>query len=414
MRLVRSRLHAILHALAILVLCAAGCDGGKKPFRGARDEEEPAKTRSDEPLTDEECQQFAAKFVEAVRAGDAEAVNGFIDWPKFMERGTREIDLPDFLRRDLIRRYGTPVGRKGGIGRLIVNSIGNGGSYKHLRTHGTKVEPRVLFRALPAGGVTYHDGLLARGADGRVKFIDLYLYHTGELLSLTAQRLLLPDAIRANPDGLNHLNGLWRELAANESKMVRMTKNINGGRPEDALKAYAELPDLLMHDKNALLMRLVAAKQIGGQTYIDAMEALRTHYPADPCLDILSIDYHVQKGEYTKALEMVSRLETEVGGDPYLHAVRANIHFEAGDLAAARRAANKAIEEEPTLRQPHERLLVIALQEKNFDETLRLLRKLSDEFKLGFPDLTTVPDYADFVKSPRYQEWLKSHPVKKP
>jgi hypothetical protein len=35
------------------------------------------------------------------------------------------------------------------------------------------------------------------------------------------------------------------------------------------------------------------------------------------------------------------------------------------------------------------------------------LRRIKATFEVEFEDLTTIPDYAEFVKSPQYQEWLK-------
>jgi hypothetical protein len=44
--------------------------------------------------------------------------------------------------------------------------------------------------------------------------------------------------------------------------------------------------------------------------------------------------------------------------------------------------------------------------EKNFDESLRLLTVMETKSFLKDPDLTSLPIYAEFVKSPQYQTWL--------
>ncbi len=39
--------------------------------------------------------------------------------------------------------------------------------------------------------------------------------------------------------------------------------------------------------------------------------------------------------------------------------------------------------------------------------TLAWLKRIHETLGMTFMDLTTVPDYARFVKSPQYKEWLK-------
>jgi len=56
--------------------------------------------------------------------------------------------------------------------------------------------------------------------------------------------------------------------------------------------------------------------------------------------------------------------------------------------------------------------VTISLRDKSFDETLSLLEKLEQKFHTKFADLKTVPEYAEFAKSPQYQTWLATHPVK--
>lgn len=73
----------------------------------------------------------------------------------------------------------------------------------------------------------------------------------------------------------------------------------------------------------------------------------------------------------------------------------------------ARKYAQKAIEAEDSLFLPYLVLLQIALVEKNFDEVSRLMTLMEDKSLMEFPDLTTNPPYAEFVKSPQYQAWLR-------
>jgi len=54
------------------------------------------------------------------------------------------------------------------------------------------------------------------------------------------------------------------------------------------------------------------------------------------------------------------------------------------------------------------RLVDVSLHQKDFAETARLLNLLADRFQMQIKDLTTVPSYAEFVRSPEYKDWLES------
>ena len=41
-------------------------------------------------------------------------------------------------------------------------------------------------------------------------------------------------------------------------------------------------------------------------------------------------------------------------------------------------------------------------------ENEQKLRRVAEEFGMEFDDLTQVPEYAEYVKSPQYRQWLES------
>ena len=103
-----------------------------------------------------------------------------------------------------------------------------------------------------------------------------------------------------------------------------------------------------------------------------------------------------------------NRIDKFIGGDPYLHVLRANCHFLNDEPAKAREFIQKALAAEPTLIDAYWMVVHFALTDQDHDETLRLLNEIDEKFELVFEDLTQVPEYAEFVKSPQYREWMES------
>ncbi len=179
------------------------------------------------------------------------------------------------------------------------------------------------------------------------------------------------------------------------------------GDGRGALEIYARLPAEFQHDKTVLLTRVEAAHLLGGKEYDDALQAVRSAIPGDPCLDFILVDYYSAHHQYEELRAAIDRLDRRIGGDPYQDARRAVSYMQEKRYRLARKYAQKAINAEDTLLLGYCVLLQTALAERDFDEARRLLTVMEEKSLMRFSDLTTVPAYAEFVKSPQYQTWLK-------
>jgi hypothetical protein len=43
---------------------------------------------------------------------------------------------------------------------------------------------------------------------------------------------------------------------------------------------------------------------------------------------------------------------------------------------------------------------------RKIDDTIAALKLIKQRFQIEFADMTTIAEYAEFVKSPQYQAWL--------
>ena len=155
------------------------------------------------------------------------------------------------------------------------------------------------------------------------------------------------------------------------------------------------------------LLRLRAAQAIDENEYAATLDEYRKLFPKDPGLDLLSISYYTTKKDFKQALECINRIESAVGGDPYLNVTRAALCDVQGKHDEAKRLARKAADEqEPTLLPAYFEMLGVSLIQKNHAETLAVLKEVDQKFQLKLNDLTKVREYADFVKSPQYKDWL--------
>jgi tetratricopeptide (TPR) repeat protein len=408
----------VLVAAGLAVVCLVGC-AEKDPAGVAKGPAKvpaaapvvPAAAESWQTPTDEECQQFAKSLEQIVQSGDLTAFNNVVDWDAILEKATSGFPGVEKARRQFIAGVKQTVGHRTGIGWAILGEVAKGGSYKFLHVHTQYDQKRVLFRFLLAGqqGVNYHDFILVRQSDGKIRAVDLYIFLSAEMLSTAIRRGFIPVVAEASKSVLAKLTGAESEYVKHAKVIAQMPNAVVSGNYQQALEIYRRLPPALQKDKNILMLRLRAAQATGDKAlHATAIDDFRRYHPDDPCVDILAIDVHILNKRYDEALKCIDRLDVAVGGDPYLDVLRASSRIVQGDYAAARAFAQKAIDAEELLIDAYWTLVTIALAEKNFDETTRLLNLIIQKFNVEIGDLSGNPPYAEYIKSPQYKQWMQS------
>jgi tetratricopeptide (TPR) repeat protein len=258
------------------------------------------------------------------------------------------------------------------------------------------------------GALNYHDIVLYRAPGGEIKAADIYIAATGELMSETLHRSLLQVAAHENRTILQRLSGSQADFIKHLPKVQEFATHTNQKRFAEALAVYRQLPPSLQQEKSMLVLRIAAAQRIGDVEYAAAIDDLLKHHPDDPSAGLFMIDAAFQKGDWAGALSAVDTLDKSIGGDPYLDLPRANLALQQGDYAKAKELLAKLETWNSQLVDAQWISISVALAEGDFDEVVRRLRKVNEELGVELADLSTLPEYAQFVKSPQYAEWMKS------
>jgi Flp pilus assembly protein TadD len=289
------------------------------------------------------------------------------------------------------------------FGQTIAFSLKGGGSYRMLANRVVEGERRVKFRLLGSDGAfNYHDYVVVvRG--GSPKAVDIHMLTTGEPISTTLRRTLLPIAAESK-------KGLVERLTSKESSYVKSLPVIAKlgefqTNPQAALAAYASLPDALKTDKNVLMLRVQAASMVDEPSYLAAMEDYRKAFPADASMRVMSIDYFYMKKMYKETLEQVTELERATGPDAHLNTLRAGVQAQLGNVQPGRDELKTALELEPDLAEAVN--LAIALDLAAKDEA-GAFAKIADarKRKVNLGTVSQNPDYVAFMAKPDTQKKL--------
>ena len=386
--------------LAVLVLTSASL-AFSQPKPGAA-----------KPLTDAECEAFGHQLEDHFSKGDRGFYADSFDVDTMLDRA---LAVPGVDTTDIESDIATfKKAFKTGFTRQLSSQI-QGLKFLRLRHAGRDV--RLICRVTPiGGGMNYQELAVKRGADGKMGFVDMFIYLTGEMMSETIKRAIIPAVVEKQKSLVERLFGEKSDVVKYFMQWTEVAKLSSEGRHREALAAYAKLPASLQKEKFILVSRLKSASALGDdKEYLAALELWQRAYPKDPSLDLISIDAFILRKRYSKALESVDRLDQAVGGDPYLDYQRGMLYELMGDPAKSDEALNRAIEREPTLVVVHFLLFGHRVQEKNYPAAVAALVRMQKDTGYSSGRIASAierqREYASFIKSDEYRNWRGLPPV---
>jgi tetratricopeptide (TPR) repeat protein len=368
------------------------------------------------PPTDDECWEYGAAFEEATLQADPDTLSRMIDWQAVVDEATRGIDAPADVKSDFSQSF-VQASQKGqsGLVSTLVETIDQGGLCTPLHLISGKARRGVRFRLLTAdGALNYLDFTLARRADGSIKAVDVFPYAVGESIAQSTRHFYLSAVAEAQRSLIDRLTGKEQVLITHLPTLLEMNENLRTGQYDAVLTAYRGLPESLRRDRLFLVPRYTAAAEVDDNEYQAALADFREYYPNDPSADLLMIDAYFLQNDFDAALESIDRLDRSIGGDAYLDVLRSSIHIERGEFDEARDAISRAIEAEPSLIAAYWAMLGLTLTQEDYAETARMLDLIAETFGMEFNDLTQLPEYAGFVASPQYADWIARQPAPSP
>jgi hypothetical protein len=400
-------------AILLSLVCGisgGGCsDGSVKQPAATQLAHQPNRHHQGPPLTDQECASFVEKIVTSVRTDDIETAKSLIDLSALVETASTGIELSSNEKGEILRGFKDGFTQGGGLFADIRQAISKGGTFDHLRTRTLEGERRATFRLVlsESGGINYLGFPLARRPSGEVLGTDVYVYFSGELMSQTVRRMLLPVVAQEKRGILERLQQGESEFVQHMGKIQRMAEQNRSRQFKEALATYRSLPPALRDQKFAQLMRLQAAQNVDDEEYASALEKIRRDFPNDACADFLSIDAHLIKQQFDQALTSVDRLDKALGGDPYLNVLRTNIYLAKHDVSNAKAVIEKAVAAPNAHRDTYVLLVRVALAENRHDKVRQGLETLLTRFNLDLGNLAENIEFAEFAKSPEHTKWLK-------
>lgn len=353
------------------------------------------------------------EFVDAAHAIERAALEGadplaqHFDLAAICDAGLEGMNFSQTLRVNFKKGF-LQSGNNAAFFQQIATQIQAGGAYRVVHVHFSRGSHRALFRLSGSGGSNYHDLKLSQDPQGQIRVSDVYVLTLGEHLSSSIRWMAIQAEAFEKRLFIQKATQSDKEFLGNIETMQQMKQASAAGEHQRVLDLFAQLPPKLREYKPMLINRLMAAASLQNVTeYRNTVGDYRRLYPQDRAIDLLTLELLVIDKQTEAALSAIDRIDQFVGGDHELDLLRGNAWRFVEQFAKAEPYYQKAIAHPNANPDAYWELIGISLKTGDADKTLKCLLEVEPRFRLQMDDLSTLPDYAEFVKTEQYQEWLK-------
>ncbi|WP_028455369.1 hypothetical protein [Chitinilyticum litopenaei] len=338
---------------------------------------------------------------------DRMALLAMIDMPALAERVTAGIQLGAKDKADFVRGFTSPE-----AGRRMVDTSMNLLELNHGIAYLVKSRPlgkgsiqtlRIDFRSADDehGGYEYIDYYV--NEQGRV--FDWYLHSRSALISKTMSRLLLS---MVEPDQLGTLlfNRKTLELGALQA-MQDMGRALNAGKFDAAYAAMQKLPAEFRDSVEGATTMAALATQLDESRHRQSLARLARLHGDKASVQFMLIDHYFYQKDYPRMLAAIAAFEQRVVEDGATNYLRCTAQLEAGQLEAARKACERSVALEPTVKNGWYGLMTVESTNKDAARLLKVLTRYEQQFAMEFdPDKLVEQDfYAWLAGKPEFRAW---------
>lgn len=351
----------------------------------------------------ESPKEFTESLHLATISGNLEGFNQLVSWRSVLFSATKDLKGKpiDEFRESFLK----DVESRNSLGAKIIQTVRSGGSYEFLQFRKNENTMAAVFRMLLPGGkgVNYHEYSLAKTKSGSVVASDIYVYLSGEKLSQTIRRNLVSAIGSQETENEVRFTGTDLLLSQNVATIKSLNEALAQKDANNAREQILKLPKELRTDK--AIQTLTLNTYQNSNAFVTVLDGVRKACPQDVFMDMIAIDVLVRQKKFGDAITAIERISKRVGGDPYLKILHGRMLLNQGDQQAGRQMIKEAVSEDEGILSGYWNLVSFALNDKDHEETLRLLKKIHLQFKIKFKDLNAIPSYKEFVKSPEYKQW---------
>ncbi len=347
-----------------------------------------ASTVTGSPITEQEAEQFALKFVEAIEKGQREQAYQLLALDQLLNRNVPEkssASRDPALQSELLQMFAMNAIDK------LMGDVSTQERCTLLRIRMQDGRPHLIFRLL-VPSLDYLDMTLLKQPTGTIVCDDILFASSGDTL------------------GTNFCDFLT--MKGDEKFMPfaeAFHKALNGEADKDsAWRAFQGLPAEIKKQKRVQFMGALAAMRAESPSAPEELNRYRKMFPSEISLDLLLSKWFIDEKKCDEALAAIKRIDEYVGGDIYLATVHAEALSAGGRKQEASQIIETALKKDPANLQLLWYRFRSALNEDNYDAAAKYLKELviarQEGSFVGAVEAENSLASASFVKSKAFAD----------
>ena len=314
----------------------------------------------EEPVTVQDAKDFARQIQSSIEKRQPEFYNNAFDKKTFLKKA----GLPK--ERDA-RAFSSALSDKLKMGTQLINSISEKGTYQLVKHYEKDNKQHLLFRLYDDGSLNYHDIELTK-AGKETKIADMYIYTSGELFSETMRKIY--QEMKGVMDKSSSADEGWiRDLP-------RMRALINQRKHEEALEIYERLPADIKKMKAVQIIHITIGAGLDDEGKYEAiLDEYTSLYPNEPNMHLITLDGHIIKKQYDKALYSINEMDRMINKDPFLDYYRYLIYNLKQKDDSAKMSIERLMTNLPDFEDGMIELIAVYIEEKNKPEADKWIKE---------------------------------------
>jgi hypothetical protein len=287
------------------------------------------------------------------------------------------------------------------IGNEVILSSDSIVGYQMVRIREIEGVKRCLFRMYGSEGLNYHDFEMVE-VNGKTKALDLNVMYTGENLSKTLRDFFLSSGALGSDKEVNE--ALDKINATNDVRSL-----LQNGDIAEARAAYDALDEAMKKSKAVASLDIEIAALEGDSIYGAKLQAYNEKFPNVVGAELMALDVHWVNGEFTEAMRCLDRMDSKLGGDPFLDYYRASVSIDLENYAESIKYLDKLKKAGYAKFADYyfvEALAHIGL--KDYDSVIKSFNALTSNFNITSWDLMMHDFGSDFMESSEFNTWKEA------
>lgn len=245
-----------------------------------------------------------------------------------------------------------------------------------------------------------------RYVDGQLRIIDWYdLVRETRVSDLFVE--LLQD-IKEMADAHIMAMPYQRRSVQREQKLFfNFLTTMKSADPKRVLMAYDKLPQRLKQKPLYTLIAVNMASMQDDTQYERILRELSKRSGKGEHYGMLLFDLYIFDQQYEKARQVIHRFKRQVGSDPLLDLVLADLELKQGDKQGFYRYCLKAMDKDPNYLDTYWLLLEHLVADRHYKDAVLVLNVLTKMFEYTIREeaLESLEKYREFCKSSEYKAW---------